>query len=168
MLYASIYGYILVVFFIFIVEIPVTEDPHEDCNEQPTTTDPLNASASSTNLDNDAESSPASSEVSVPSLSATVALRESQLERMNDPLPQSTSDSSSIAASGHGSKRRWDEAELVAFNREFKRYIKDKEMAPGSEIVAVQKDHLKTSTVAQIRTRLNNLILGKQNSFQGK
>jgi hypothetical protein len=67
-----------------------------------------------------------------------------------------------------GMKRRWNEAELCAINRAFKQCIVDKKMAPGHEIMSVQKSHLPQRSVAQIRVRLNNVILGKQKYFDNQ
>jgi len=61
-----------------------------------------------------------------------------------------------------GMKRRWSEAELKAFNRAFKLHMVDKKMATGIEISSVQRNDLPNRSVAHIRTRLNNVILGKQ------
>lgn len=65
-----------------------------------------------------------------------------------------------------GMKRRWNEAELVAFNRVFKQHISNKNMATGKEIQCVQEKEIPTRSIAQIRTRLNNIILGKQKMFE--
>jgi hypothetical protein len=65
-----------------------------------------------------------------------------------------------------GMKRRWNEAELGAFNRVFKQHISNKNMATGKEIQYVQEKEIPTRSIAQIRTRLNNIILGKQKMFE--
>lgn len=58
-------------------------------------------------------------------------------------------------------KRRWTDAETSTFKKAFQANIDKKEMACGANIAAVQKV-MGTCTIAQIRTRLNNIILGKQ------
>lgn len=64
-----------------------------------------------------------------------------------------------------GRKRRWTEAELGAFNRVFKQHISGKNMASGREVQQVQEKDIPSRSIAQIRTRLNNIILGKQKVF---
>jgi hypothetical protein len=61
----------------------------------------------------------------------------------------------------HGIKRRWSEEEVGIFKKAFKDNILNKAMPSGSELKEVQKQ-LSHRSVSQIRTRLNNIILGKQ------
>ena len=151
-----------------IAEIPVVEDEEETETEtteelKPTSTadDPPNMDGYTRKLDE--ESCEASAVVSV---TDPPNLDGSTRQLNEEPCGTSAVDSvTDLDIDVHRSKRRWDEAELGAFNREFKQYIVDKKMAPGKIILKVQKDDLPSRSVAQIRTRLNNVILGKQKIY---
>jgi hypothetical protein len=66
-----------------------------------------------------------------------------------------------LEAANRGVKRRWSFEENTVFKRAFQDALLSKKMPPGDEILSVSKE-MKTRTVEQIRTRLNNIILGKQ------
>ena len=69
-----------------------------------------------------------------------------------------------LAAARQGIKRRWSFEENTVFKRAFQDALLNKKMPSGKEILSVSKE-IKTRTVAQIRTRLNNIMLGKQKLF---
>ena len=61
----------------------------------------------------------------------------------------------------HGVKRRWTEDEVLIFKRAFRPDIENKYMPTGIRLKEVQNE-LNSRSVAQIQTRLNNILLGKQ------
>ena len=69
-----------------------------------------------------------------------------------------------LASAKRGVKRRWSFEENTIFKRAFQETLLNKKMPTGDEILSCSKE-IKTRTVAQIRTRLNNIILGKQKLF---
>jgi predicted lysophospholipase L1 biosynthesis ABC-type transport system permease subunit len=66
-----------------------------------------------------------------------------------------------LVSQRRGIKRRWSSTEMSAFNTFLARNIKEKRMATGRELLELQAIIL-TRTVPQLRTRLHNLINGKQ------
>lgn len=58
-------------------------------------------------------------------------------------------------------KRRWTSEENSIFQKFFKKYITEKILPPGTVIELAQKQ-LNTRTKAQLRTRIHNVINGKQ------
>lgn len=58
-------------------------------------------------------------------------------------------------------KRRWTSEENSIFQKFFKKYITEKILPPGRVIELAQKQ-LNTRTKAQLRTRIHNVINGKQ------
>jgi hypothetical protein len=58
-------------------------------------------------------------------------------------------------------KKRWTPAEKTHFAAGFESFIRDKIMPSGKEIESV-REGIPGRTVAQIRTRLNNIIKDKQ------
>lgn len=58
-------------------------------------------------------------------------------------------------------KKRWSVEENSLFKRIFFQFLEKKTMPPGSTLIAAQK-HLTSRSVAQIRTRVHNVINGKQ------
>lgn len=67
----------------------------------------------------------------------------------------------SLASFVRGTKRRWTSEEVDIFHKKFRFHILNKTMASRTELEAVQTE-LTDRTTAQIRVRLNNIILGKQ------
>lgn len=67
-----------------------------------------------------------------------------------------------LPAAKQGLKRRWSFEENSIFKRAFEDAVLHKEMPSGVELATVSEEMKNSRTVAQIRTRLNNIILGKQ------
>jgi hypothetical protein len=61
----------------------------------------------------------------------------------------------------HGMKRRWNCEEIQIFNKEFETNLLNKTM-PTAQELENSKNELVSRSTSQIRTRLNNIILGKQ------
>ena len=61
-----------------------------------------------------------------------------------------------------GLKRRWSEEEDLVLKTRFKTFIAEKKMPPGSVMQHVVSTKLTGRTVAQLRTKINNIIHGKQ------
>jgi len=66
-----------------------------------------------------------------------------------------------LLAAKHDVKRRWSFEENSIFKRAFEDAVSHKEMPSGVELATVSEEMKYGRTVAQIRTRLNNIILGK-------
>ena len=60
-----------------------------------------------------------------------------------------------------GVKRRWSTTELDIFHKRFHSNLLEKKMATATELREALTE-LPNRTTAQIRVRLNNVILGKQ------
>jgi hypothetical protein len=60
-----------------------------------------------------------------------------------------------------GVKKRWTPAEKIHFAAGFQSFIRDKMMPSGEEIDRV-REGIPGRSLAQIRTRLNNVIRDKQ------
>ena len=58
-------------------------------------------------------------------------------------------------------KKRWTDEENTIFHHHVKKYLHDKKMPPRWCLENVVKE-LKTRTIAQVRTRANNIIKKKQ------
>lgn len=82
----------------------------------------------------------------------------------DDDLATGGDDVEMLSAAMHGIKRRWSFEENTVFKRAFLDALSKKQMPSGEEIMSVSKE-MGTRTVAQIRTRLNNIMLGKQKWF---
>jgi len=122
-----------------------------------------------------------STTVPEPSVAKTAICQQDNIFCKDHPSPSATTSSHTYDDCDSGSKlnfsevgdrrgvkRRWDEAELCAFNRAFKQCIVNKKMASGNEIMTVQQKDLPNRSVPQIRARLNNVILGKQKNFDSQ
>ena len=74
-----------------------------------------------------------------------------------------TTNAEENAAKGsrHGMKRRWNCEEIQIFNNKFETNLLNKTM-PTAQELANSKNELVSRSTSQIRTRLNNIILGKQ------
>ena len=59
-------------------------------------------------------------------------------------------------------KVRWTASENETFRQKMENYIKTKTMPPGRVIKELQ-EKMQTRTVPQIRTKIHNIITGKQN-----
>ncbi len=68
-----------------------------------------------------------------------------------------------ISGVGH-QKRRWNECEIKVFNQHLMKYVKNSTMPPTRCIEKVVAA-LKTRTVAQVRTRANNMLKNKQKAL---
>jgi hypothetical protein len=76
---------------------------------------------------------------------------------------EATIDDIQVASSTkHCIKRRWTSVELGAFEKAFENDIKRKKMPAVVAIKSFAGEINHSRTVAQIRTRLNNILLGKQ------
>ena len=80
--------------------------------------------------------------------------------------PTESGDSSSIDEPLQGPptkipRRRWSRSENKSFMQAMKSYVESKTMPPG-EVIAVLHRKLKTRSIPQIRTKIHNIISGKQ------
>jgi hypothetical protein len=79
-----------------------------------------------------------------------------------DDADEATFDDIQVASSTkHCTKRRWTSVELGAFEKAFENDIKRKKMPAAVAIKGFAGEINHSRTVAQIRTRLNNILLGK-------
>jgi hypothetical protein len=69
-----------------------------------------------------------------------------------------------LDAAKHGVKRRWTFEENTVFKRSFREALSMKRTPSRDEILSISNE-LKMRSVVQIRTRHNNILLGKQKLF---
>jgi hypothetical protein len=101
------------------------------------------------------------SDVSVKS--SLKSVKSKRKHRVNKALTNSDSDSD-VKQSRNCKKKSWSESEKAIFKRAVSKYVEDKVMPPRHALVQVVRK-LGTRTLSQVRVRVNNLILGKQQNY---